>query len=443
MSGHGKYSKYLVALILTISLSANLFFVVRLRILKQRVLSSNTVTSTKLESAIRDTMYSIKELAKADTEGAMNDLQLSVQQLALIFNNWIDLNQSEKNPKEPLTKGLGALETLRNTVIYHLGNRYNNNNKQLMSYDMVFLDKVYEKLDRLLVIYNSIERRIDKIKSTDDKDNGGLCQWAANMDEVSRLYRHSRIPNEHPEYIQLGPALTKVGKIFPILESFRGSKKAEEAVQIRDGVHYYEIDYYYGDELSYLVWIDAIDGSLRLFEDHTGDYNGRTVFKEEALNIAKNFMSELESYSKVIDSMSVIFDKDSKNTIYAFQFIPVSEDTAIVSDCVDVNISSKGGNIIKYSSSFSNTEVPDIGLAVALEDLEEEHREQFINMEYDGLSVVRSFFTNYKPVIAYNYKSTEKESTTKLYFDVATGNQIYESYSVYESIPYVMVEDCD
>ena len=132
-----------------------------------------------------------------------------------------------------------------------------------------------------------------------------------------------------------------------------------------------------------------------------------------------------------------------QNIVYAFQFVPVSGNTAIVSDCVDVNISSNGGNIIKYSSSFSNTEVPDIGLAVALEDLEEEHKEQFINMEYDGLSVVRSFFTNYKPVVAYNYKSTEEESTTKLYFDVATGNQIYTSYSVYESIPYVTVEDCD
>ncbi len=443
MSDHGKYSKYLVAMILTISLSANLFFAVRLRILKQKVASSNTVTSTKLESAIRDTMYSIKELEKADTERAMGDLQLSVQQLVLIFNNWIDLNQSEKNPKEPLTKGLSALETLRNTVVYHLGNRYNNNNKQLMSYDMVFLDRVYEKLDRLLVIYNSIERRIDKIKSTDDKDNGGLCQWAANMDEVSRLYRHSRTPNEHPEYIQLGPALARIGKAFPILENFQGSREVEESVQIRDGVHYYEIDYYYGDGLGYLVWIDAIDGSLRLFEDHTGDYNGRIVFKDEALNIAKNFMNGLESYNKVTDSVSVITDKNSENTVYAFRFVPVSGDTAIVSDCIDINISSKGGNIIKYSSSFSNTEVPNIGLAVALEDLEEDHREQFINMEYDGLSVVRSFFTNYRPVVAYNYKSTEKESTTKLYFDVATGNQIYESYSVYESIPYVTVEDCD
>ena len=103
MAGHGKYNKYLDAVILVISLSANLFFAVRLRILKRKVASSSTVTSTKLESAIRDTMYSIKELEKADTEGAMSDLQLSVQQLALIFHNWTDLNQSEKHPKESLT----------------------------------------------------------------------------------------------------------------------------------------------------------------------------------------------------------------------------------------------------------------------------------------------------------------------------------------------------
>lgn len=443
MSGRGKHSKYLVAVIIAVSLGVNLFLAIRLKVLKQRVADSNIVTSTKLGSAIRDTMYSIKELNKTETDKSIDDLRLSVQQLTLIFNNWIDLNQSGKNPSEPLAKGLSALETLRNTIIYHLGNQYDNNDKQLTSYDMVFLDRVYEKLDRLLVIYNNIEKRIDKIKNADDKGSNGLCQWADNMDEVSRLYRHSRIPNEHPKYMQLGSVLTEIDKIFPMLGGFQGSKEVEESVRIRDGVHYYEIGYYHGDELSYLVWMDAIDGSLRLFEDYTGDYNNKVVSKDEALSIAKSFMNELESYSRVIDSMSTIADKDSKNTIYAFQFVPILGDTAIVSDCININISSKGGNIIKYSSSFSNTEVPNIGLAVALEDLEEKHREQFINMEYDGLSVVRSFYTNYKPVVAYNYKSTEKESTTKLYFDVATGNQIYETYSVYESIPYVTLEDCD
>lgn len=441
MSNYGKCNKYLIAIIIAVSLSANLFLIIQLRTLKQKMASTNISTSTKLESAIRDTMYLIKELNETDTEETINNLQSSVQQLVLIFNNWIDLNQS-KGGMDGSLKGLSALETLRNTIVYHLGNQYSNNGEQLTYHDMVFLDRVYEKLDRLLVIYSNIEKHIDKIKNTDDKGNGGLCQWAANMDEISKLYRHSRIPNEHPEYIQLETVLAKIDEIFPILGDFQGSKEIEESVQIRDGVHYYEIGYYYGDELSYLVWMDAIDGSLRLFEDYTGDYNDRVVLGNEALNIAKNFMNQLESYNKIIDSISTINDRNLKNTIYAFQFVPVLEDTTIVSDCININVSSKGGNILKYSSSFSNTQMPNIEPVVTLEDVEEKHKEQFVNMEYDGLSVVRSFYTYYRPVVAYNYKSTEKKDATKLYFDVVTGNQVHESYSIYEPIPYVTVENC-
>lgn len=437
-----RFNKYLIAVIITISLGANLFFAIQLKSLKKKVINSNAITSTKLESAIRDTMYSIKELNKTGTKESMNDLQLSVQQLVLIFNNWVDLNQSEEKPNEPLMKGLSSLGTLRNTMVYYLGNQYNNNDGQLTDPDIVLLDKVYEELDRLLVIYNNIEKHIDKVKNTDDKGDGGLCQWAANIDEISKLYCHSRIPNKHLKYVQLDSVLTKIDDIFPILGSFEGSKEVKESVQIRDGVHYYEIAYYHEDELNYLVCMDAVDGSLRHFEDYTEVYNDRIVLKDEALKIAKNFINKLESYRQVEDGMSTITDKNSNSTIYAFQFTPILEDIAIISDCINVNVSSKGGNIIKYSSSFSNTKIPSTEPVVTLEDIEEKYKEEFVNMEYGGLSVARSFYTHYKPVITYNYKSTEKESTTKLYFDVATGNQVYESYSVYKPIPYTTAEDC-
>lgn len=442
MSSYKKYSKYLIAVIITISLGANIFFAIQLRALRQKVTCSNIVTSIKLESAIRDTMYSIKELSKKDSEETMNNLQLSVQQLFLIFNNWVDLNQSEENPKKSLQNGLSTLETLRNTIVFHLENQYDNNGRQLTNYDVVFLNNVYEKLDKLLVVYGNIEKHTDKVKNIDDKSDGGLCQWAANMDEVSKLYRHSRIPNEHPRYIKLGSVLTKIDELFPIFGDFQGFREVNESVQIRDGVHYYEISYFHGDELDYLVWMDAIDGSLRLFEDHTGNHNERIVLKNEALNIAKNFMNEIETYSEVIDNGLIITDEGSKNTVYAFQFIPISGDATVVSDCINVNVSSKGGNIIRYSSNFSNTEVPDIGLTMALEDIEEKYKKEFADMEYNGLSVVRSFYTHYRPVVTYNYKSVEKDSTTELYFDIATGNQVYESYSVYEPISYVSAEDC-
>ncbi len=454
MSIYGRFNRYLIAIIMAISLGANLFLVIRLKTFKQKVANSSTLTSEKLESAVRDTMYSIKELEGMDTEVStkksnetdtkktINDLQFSVQQLVLVFSNWIDLNQPDEDPDGPLGKGLGALETLRNTIVHHLGNQYDSNGKQLTNYDVVFLNRVYEKLDGLLTVYNNTEKHIDKIENIEHQDSLAICQWATGIEEISRLYRHSRTTNEHPEYMQPDSILAKIDDIFPGLRNFHGTREIEESVQIQDGVHYYEISYHHDDELDYLIRMDAIDGSLRLFEDCTEDYNSRLVSKADALNIAKNFMNELESYEDVIDSVSIVDDEDSDNTVYAFKFTPILDDTAIVSDCVNINVSSRGGNIMRYSSSFSNTEIPDMSSMVALKDVEDEYKEQFTDMMYNGLSVIRSFYTYYRPVIAYNYKLITEENTTELYFDVVTGNQVCESYSVYEPIHHTAADGC-
>ena len=207
-------------------------------------------------------MYSIKELNETDSEELINNLKLSIQQLVLVYNSWVNLNQLGENSNGPLARSQDALETLKNTVVYYLSNQYNSNGGKLTNFDMVFLDRTYEKLDRLLVIYNNIEERIDKIGNTNNKNDGGLCRWADGMDEVSRLYRHSRIPNEHPKYLQPDSVLARIDELFPILKNFQGSKEIKETVQIKDGVHYYEISYYNENELSYLIWMDAVDGSL-------------------------------------------------------------------------------------------------------------------------------------------------------------------------------------
>ena len=176
-----------------------------------------------------------------------------------------------------------------------------------------------------------------------------------------RLYRHSRIPNEHPKYLQPDSVLARIDELFPILKNFQGSKEIKETVQIKDGVHYYEISYYNENELSYLIWMDAVDGSLRFFENYTNNHSDKIVLRDEAMNIAKNFMSKLKlhNHNNVKYNISVISDKNSKNIIYAFQFTPVLGETTIVSDSVNISVSSRGGNITKYSNNFSNTKIPD------------------------------------------------------------------------------------
>jgi len=152
-------------------------------------------------------------------------------------------------------------------------------------------------------------------------------------------------------------------------------------------------------------------------------------------------MNKFSSYEQVIDGVSSIIDENTKNTIYAFQFIPDLGDITVISDRIKVSVSSRGGKLLKYSSSFSNTMVPNIEAMVTLEDIEEKYSEQLVDMQYKGMSIVRSFYTHYRPVITYNYQAIKKEETRKLYFDLVTGNQVYESYSVYEPVAYITAED--
>lgn len=440
MYSYRKYIRYLVILITIISLSANLFFAIQLRVLGKKVSNSNVVISTRVESAIRDTIHSIKGIKETGAKEEMIDLQRSVQQLALIFNSWVDLNQTEEKPNDALMLGLHGLETLKSTVVHNLNNQYSSHNEKLTDYDIVLLDKVYEQLERFSAVYNNIQGRVQEIKDPDNGD-GGLGQWASNIEEVSRLYRHSRIPNEHPTYMPVDSILTRVDKILPELVNFTGSKVVTEDVQIRDGVHYYEISYYAEDDLVYSIWIDAINGFLRQFEDYTTASKDTLVSEDQALNIAKKFMNRFESYEQMIDGVSAVKDENTQDTIYAFQFIPILDDVTMISDTVKVNVSSRGGKVIKYSNNFNGTIVPISEVVVSLEDIEQKHSEQLLDMKYSGMAIVRSFYTHYRPVVTYSYQSTKKEDIRKLYFDIATGNQVYESYSVYEPVSYIPTEE--
>ncbi|ABW19983.1 YcdB/YcdC domain-containing protein [Alkaliphilus oremlandii] len=431
-----KYYRYLAPFIIIASLLGNLYLAVQLRSIKKSVSSSNAMISRKVESGIRDTMYSVKAFMDIGGKDELTNLQRSVHQLTTIFNNWMDINNTTSDPNEPMKRGLSGLESLRNTLVHHLNNNYSSHNEELTEYDQELLAKIYESLDRLLSIYHNIEGRLREIKRA-DKSDGGLTQWANNMEEISRLYRHSRTPNHHPTYLEADTVLARVKEKFPELSNFSGTINISDKVQMKDGVHYYEIKYVIEDQVQYSMWMDAIEGSLRRFEDHRENESSTTVFKEAALNIAKSFMERFESYENMRHGVSLIKEEGTEDTVYAFEFVPIIEDIAIISDNIKVNVASKNGKILKYSSDFSNTSVPILKEKSQLSDIEEKHAEKLADMVYTGMAIVRSFYTNYQPVMTYSYKSAKNEENRRLYFDMATGNQVYEAFSVYEPVSYM------
>ena len=154
----------------------------------------------------------------------LTNLQRSVHQLATMFNNWMDINNMANDPNEPMKRGLSGLESLRNTLVHHLNNNYSSHSEELTEYDQELLAKIYESLDRLLSIYHNIEGRLGEIKKA-DKSDGGLSQWANHMEEISRLYRHSRTPNQHPRYLEADTVLARVKEKFPELNDFAGTDR--------------------------------------------------------------------------------------------------------------------------------------------------------------------------------------------------------------------------
>lgn len=424
---------------MTLSLCTNMFFAFRLSTLKKKVNSSNAIISTRVDSAVRETMHSIKKFKESGAREELIELQRSVQELAVVFSNWVELNKNGDGKEDPLFNVLSGIETLRNAAAHHLTNQYSMHNDQLTDIDKELLNKLYEQLDKFLLVYNNIETRLVSKKSI--KGDGGLSQWGSGIEEISKLYRHSSIPNIHPKYIPLNAIEARVDEMFPEFYVLEKKRNIKEIVQIKEGVHYYEVSYYDDKEPLYILYIDAINGVLRHYEDHTDSIRTKIVFKDQALEIAKDFVDRFEGLDNVMEELSPIKDEVTNNTTYAFQFTPVIENVAIASDNVKVSVSSEGGKVIKYSSNFSNTSVPSVNMNVSKEDIEEGQVEHLQNMKYMGMAVVRSFYTEYKPILTYSYISTEKDQASRLYFDVATGHQVYEAYSVYKPVQNTTIDD--
>ncbi len=74
--------------------------------------------------------------------------------------------------------------------------------KKLSEYDREMLVKMNEQMERFLVIYHNIEGRLNELIDPENSD-GGLGQVSEQIQEIALLYRHSVIPNEHPEYLTL------------------------------------------------------------------------------------------------------------------------------------------------------------------------------------------------------------------------------------------------
>ena len=377
-------------------------------------------------------MY-IEELIKENNPESLAKLERSMANLTTAFGRWVDLNQSPKEPNEIMLMGLSSIETMRNTISHHLTNQYGANDNKLMRHDVEMLESSAQQLNKLLLIYHNIEGRLLKKKDLTTHENG-LGQIANSIEETHRLYRHSKIPNKHPEYMGYEEAVTMALEKMPFLnEFFLG--EGDQEIMIKDGVHYYELDFMDENDAdpSYTLLIDATNGQMRGFELKKSASDGKKISQKEAIDIARDWVKGFYQ-GEMKEEMFYIKEIEDFSDIYAFRFTPIIDDIQIVSDAYIVNIASTSGEILKFINDFRGTEPPRFRTGMEIEEIQEKYQEEFGKMDYNGLAVVRSFYTQYQPKLAYSFKILKESQEKVIFIDRNTGAKLYQLYHVYHPI---------
>ncbi|SES87484.1 hypothetical protein SAMN05660297_00807 [Natronincola peptidivorans] len=426
-----KYSKSILVGLLIISVGANVFYYRSLANINEKIIRVNTIVASNVERNIRQSIMYTQDLIETGDSASFQNLERAIGNLTLSFNHWVDLNQSEKTPNERMQRGLASVETLRNLITHHLANQYKMNDKQLTEYDIDMLEKVNDQMKRLLLVYHNIENRLLELKDPIVSD-GGLVQIANNFEEINRLYRHSKLPNRHPEYIDYTEAVAHAERKIPYVQDYI-LKEEKDQVIIREGVHYYELNYYDEDEEIYTVWIDAMDGLIRNYELKRMSNNGNSTSQNQAITIARDFVGRFYQ-GQLKEEMFYMENRDNGEPVYSFRFTPIKEELLMVSDAYIVNVNSATGNVIKYTNDFTDTMGVNQRIGYTEEDIMAEYKEEFGEMDYNGLAITRSFYTHYQPRLTYSFRINQDQQETMVFVDVTTGMLVYQLYYVYHPI---------
>ncbi len=393
----------------------------------------NQVRQIVSENIERNTRHGIRQmnlLLESESPESLMRLQWSLEELASVFQQWVMLNETNEQPNKRLQEGLAGMETLRNAIVNHLDRRFHHQGQHLTQYDREMLEKMKDQMERFLLIYHNIEGRLDELIDPENSD-GGLGQVAEQINETALLYRHSSIPNEHPVYMEL----EECEEIVLDTMAFLNPEKIEpehETVQIRNGVHTYSMLMHFGEDQESRVQIDAINGRIREYQTLQSRPGEVSLTLEEALEMALRHVDIEGEMKKEVYFRSA--NGTTEEPFYAFLFAPMNSGIEIVSDAYRIQVSAVDGRLLQLQNGYCSTEVPNTPVVYSRQDLQRQWSEELGTMTYNGLSVVRSFDTRFKPKLAQGFRIKKGGQPTMIYFDVLSGNLIHEGFHIYEPI---------
>ena len=426
-----RWAKTIVASMLGVSLMANLWLYMEYQQQEDQIREIQEAVSQNIERNIRQSMRQIEFLIESQSPDSLNRLQGSIEDLTGSFTQWAQMNQTEEQPNERLKLGLGAMESLRNTLVDQLNRQYMLQEQKLAEPDRAMLLKVYDHLDRFLLIYHNIQGRLGELKNPAVSD-GGLSLLADQIIETTMLYRHAATPNQHPSYLAPEIVMERAVEQLEFL-GLLDINLLSDHVAVHEGVHTYDFQLTIGERSAH-VSVDARDGSVRSFALDAAPAGVKKISRGEALSESRRILSVF--YKEAVKEEFLLLPQNSlENPVYVFRFTPVTDqDIVISSDAYQVTISAVDGQLIHLSNAFSFTQVPEFKLTYSIDELHSKEQPELGRMVYNGRSVIRTFNTRFQPRLTYVFRVFTDGQPNLRYYDVETGMLIHEIHDMFQLI---------
>jgi len=424
----------------------------QLTIVNDRVLD-NIEQYTRWSIRFIDEIQALRETGNTDdfiSQTTFGHLQNSLDDLVEYYAYFVDLRNENMETEGVCTETLESLRSIRSVVNHNLHEKFDMNQYEFTMNDYVFLQDMEDVLQRFLTnIYHIGEANENQLVidiPSEQREN--LQQISMNLTELGSRYRHSSLLENTEDILSEEEANSRLMELARIWLEEEALEEVEiGGVYYRNGISHYSLE---TDEL--LLWLDAKDGTLRYLEyvPEEVEASGGQIPRQEALEIAKDFYGEHHghTFDELIREAFTYKQEINGETVHAFRFTPLGNNLRLSSDAFEINIGASTGDVVRFRNRFYDTSIPmdakatlamlevtngeDEELPMSADAIEELHKEEFPNLEYQGRAVIRNYYTEFRPRVVKVFFQEIEGQRAALYFDEFTGRELERNYYPYE-----------
>ena len=424
----------------------------QLTIVNNRVLD-NIEQYSRWSIRFIDEIQALKESGNTDefmTQTVFSHLQNSLEDVVEYYTYFVDLRNENRGSEGICTESLDSLRSIRNVVNHNLQDKFEMNEYQFTANDYLFLQDLEEALQEFLSsIYRIAEANENQLVIEISQEEGErLLEVSTSLMDLGSRYRHSILTQNQEEFLSEAEAKSQLTEIALNWVEEDSLENGEiEGIQHRNGISHYALE---TEEL--LLWLDAKVGTLRYLEysPDVSEAPEEEIRRKEAVEIAREFYEYFQgpSFEDMTQEVFTYNQEDNGEMVYAFRFTPMTNGLRLSSDAFEINVGANTGEVVRFRNRYYDTLVPTDAkgtldmlevinkdedlFPMSVESIEELHREQFPNLDYQGRAVIRNFYTEFQPRVTKVFFEEIDGQRAALYFDEYTGWELERIYYPYE-----------